>query len=61
MASGRAGTLTSDSRAAALAQMRRQGLHPVSIEEARDPAAAAQRLMPPSPTERPGKVSGQGH
>jgi type IV pilus assembly protein PilC len=53
-----AGTLTSDSRAAALAQIAKQGLHPVSIEEARDPAAAARksRMQGPS-TGRPGRVS----
>jgi type II secretory pathway component PulF len=34
------GTLTSDSRAAALAEMTRKGLHPVTIEEARDLEAA---------------------
>jgi type II secretory pathway component PulF len=53
------GTLTSESRAAALAQMARQGLHPVSIEEARDPAAAARKANAAGPTGRPGKVSGR--
>jgi type II secretory pathway component PulF len=54
-----AGTLTSDSRAAALAQIAKQGLHPVSIEEARDPAAAARKAHAANPTGRPGKVSGR--
>ena len=35
------GTLLADSRAAAIAQMGRQGLHPVQINEAKDAAAAA--------------------
>ncbi|MDP9175035.1 MAG: type II secretion system F family protein [Planctomycetota bacterium] len=39
------GTLTSDSRAAALAQMTRDGLHPVSIQEARNSAAAQKKAQ----------------
>jgi type II secretory pathway component PulF len=39
------GTLTSESRAAALAQMARDGLHPVSIQEARDSAAAQKKAQ----------------
>jgi type II secretory pathway component PulF len=39
------GTLAADSRAAALAQMSRQGLHPVSIDEAKDAAAAARKAQ----------------
>jgi type II secretory pathway component PulF len=35
------GTLSADTRAAAIAQMGRQGLHPVQIAEAKDAAAAA--------------------
>jgi type II secretory pathway component PulF len=34
------GTLNADSRAAAISQMGRQGLHPVKIDEAKDEAAA---------------------
>jgi type II secretory pathway component PulF len=37
------GTLTSDSRSAALTQIGRQGLHPVKIEEAKDAVAAAKK------------------
>jgi type II secretory pathway component PulF len=37
------GTLTADSRAAAMAQMAKQGLHPVKVDEAKDAAAAAKR------------------
>ena len=37
------GTLSADSRAAALAQMNRQGLSPVRIDEAKDAAAAAKK------------------
>jgi type II secretory pathway component PulF len=39
------GTLSADSRAAALAQMNRQGLHPVRIDEARDAAAATKKAQ----------------
>jgi type II secretory pathway component PulF len=39
------GTLQSDSRAAALAQMTRDGLHPVSIQEARDSASAQKKAQ----------------
>jgi len=39
------GTLTSDSRATALAEMAKKGLRPVSIEEARDLAAAAKKIQ----------------
>lgn len=38
-----AGTLMAESRAAAIVQMGRQGLHPVTIEEARDANAAAKK------------------
>lgn len=37
------GTLTAESRAAALMQMTRQGLNPVRIDEAKDAAAAAKK------------------
>lgn len=37
------GTLTAESRAAALSQMTRQGLSPVKIDEAKDAAAAAKK------------------
>jgi type II secretory pathway component PulF len=37
------GTLTSESRAQALAEMSRKGLRPVTLEEARDMAAAAKK------------------
>ena len=39
------GTLAADSRAAAIAQMSRQGLSPVSIDEAKDAAAAAKKAQ----------------
>jgi len=39
------GTLTCDNRSAAIAQMSRQGLHPVTIEEARDAAAATKKVQ----------------
>jgi type II secretory pathway component PulF len=39
------GTLSAESRSAALAQMSRQGLHPVRIDEARDAAAAAKKAQ----------------
>ena len=39
------GTLAADSRAAAIAQMGRQGLHPVKIDEAKDEAAAARKAQ----------------
>jgi type II secretory pathway component PulF len=39
------GTLTADSRAAAIAQMSRQGLSPVKIDEAKDAAAAAKKAQ----------------
>jgi type II secretory pathway component PulF len=44
------GTLTSESRAAALAEMAKKGLRPVSIEEARDLAAAAKKAQSASAT-----------
>ncbi len=37
------GTLSADSRAAALAEVNRLGLHPLSIDQARDAAAAAKK------------------
>jgi type II secretory pathway component PulF len=39
------GTLSADSRSAALAQMTRQGLHPVRIDEAKDAASAARKAQ----------------
>jgi len=39
------GTLAAESRAAALSQMSRQGLRPVSLDEARDAAAAARKAQ----------------
>lgn len=39
------GTLSADSRAAAIAQMSRQGLHPVRIDETKDAAAAAKKVQ----------------
>jgi len=39
------GTLTCDSRAAALAQIGKQGLMPVKIEQAKDTAAAARKVQ----------------
>src|SRR6266700_2515508 len=40
-----AGTLSAESRAAAIAQMSRQGLMPVTIDEAKDAAAAAKKAQ----------------
>jgi type IV pilus assembly protein PilC len=52
------GTLTAESRAAAIAQMSRQGLHPVKIDEAKNAAAAAKKVQAASATSGPiGKVS----
>jgi len=52
------GTLTSDSRAAALQQIGRQGLHPVKLEEAKDAAAAAKKAKAAEvPAHHVGKVS----
>jgi type II secretory pathway component PulF len=48
------GTLTADSRAAAIAQMSKQGLHPVKIDEAKDAAAAAKKAQAHA-------ASGPGH
>jgi type II secretory pathway component PulF len=50
------GTLSSDSRAGAISQMAKQGLHPITIEEARDSAAAARKAAAAS-SGRTGKVS----
>jgi type II secretory pathway component PulF len=52
------GTLNADSRAAAISQMSRQGLHPVSINEAKDAAAAARKAQAESAK---GGVGGAGH
>lgn len=51
------GTLSADSRAAAIAQMSRQGLHPVSINEAKDAAAAAKKAAKSDHGQPVGKVS----
>jgi type II secretory pathway component PulF len=53
------GTMTCDSRAAALQQIGRQGLHPVKIEEAKDTAAAAKKAKAAAAAAAPhtGKVS----
>ena len=53
--SRKSGTMTADNRAAAIAQMSRQGLAPVRIDEAKDPAAAARKAQA-QPT-KAGKVS----
>jgi type IV pilus assembly protein PilC len=50
------GTLTSESRATALAEMAKKGLRPVSIEEARDLAAAAKKAHSKSSTAVVGKI-----
>lgn len=50
------GTLTSESRSTALAEMAKKGLRPVSIEEARDLAAAAKKLQAGSGAARPRKI-----
>jgi type II secretory pathway component PulF len=53
------GTLSCDNRAAALAQIGKQGLRPVKIEEAKDAAAAAKkaRAATPGQAHHTGKVS----
>lgn len=43
------GTLSADSRSSAIAQMSRQGLQPVRIDEAKDTAAAAKKVQAASP------------
>ncbi|CAN5557419.1 type II secretion system F family protein [soil metagenome] len=50
------GTLAAESRAAAISQMGRQGLHPVQISEAKD-AAAAKAVQAAATTQPIGKVS----
>lgn len=51
------GTLTAESRTAAIAQMSRQGLSPVKIDQAKDAAAAARKARAASATTGPiGKV-----
>ena len=55
------GTLTSESRSAALAEMAKKGLRPVSIEEARDLAAAAKKLQAGSSGAKPRKISARMH
>jgi type II secretory pathway component PulF len=52
------GTLTCDSRAAALQQIGRQGLHPVKLEEARNTAVAAKKAQAAAST-APGRVVGK--
>ncbi len=49
------GTLTADSRAAALAEVTKLGLHPVTIDQAKD-AAAAQRQAAVASGGRPARV-----
>jgi type II secretory pathway component PulF len=51
------GTLSADSRAAALAEVTRLGLHPVSIDQAKDAAAAAKKVAAASTGPRTIKVS----
>src|SRR5258708_17567051 len=53
----KSGTLSAETRAAAISQMTRQGLHPVSIDEARDAAAAARKAQAAAATPVTGKVS----
>jgi type II secretory pathway component PulF len=50
------GTLAADSRAAAIAQLGRQGLHPTTIEEAKNAAAAAKKAQAATGS-APAKVS----
>jgi type II secretory pathway component PulF len=51
------GTLNSDSRASAMAEIARQGLTPVRIEEAKDSAAAAKKVQAATAAAHPVKVS----
>jgi type II secretory pathway component PulF len=51
-----AGTLTSESRAAALNEMSRQGLRPVSLQEAKKPAAARKTQAEASAKSGTGRV-----
>ncbi len=53
------GTLSSDSRAAAMAEIARQGMVPVRIEEAKDSAAAAKKVQAATAAAHPVKVSGR--
>ncbi|HEY2587093.1 MAG TPA: type II secretion system F family protein [Tepidisphaeraceae bacterium] len=54
------GTLTAESRSAALSQMTRQGLSPVKIDEAKDAAAAAKKAAAAAAAARGGgKVPGK--
>src|SRR5260370_21329657 len=55
--SRRSGTMAADTRAAAISQVTRQGLHPVSIDEASDAAPAAKRVQVVSSVLGSGKVS----
>jgi type II secretory pathway component PulF len=43
------GSFSADSRAQAIAQISRQGLHPVTIEESKDPKAAAKKAAENAP------------
>jgi type II secretory pathway component PulF len=52
------GTLTSDSRSSAIAQMTRQGLRPVSIQESADPNAR-KKLAEAKPEKKLGRISGR--
>lgn len=49
------GTLSADTRAAAITQVTRQGLHPVKIDEQRNGAAVAIAPPPPKPVAKPAK------
>jgi type II secretory pathway component PulF len=51
------GTLNSDSRAGAMAEIARQGMTPVRIEEAKDSAAAAKKVQAATAAAHPVKVS----
>jgi len=50
------GTLSADSKAAALLEVRKQGLHPVSISEQAGSRAAAAKAAPPAPGRVPQKA-----
>ena len=51
------GTVTSDSRSAAIAEMTKKGLRPLLVEEAKDLAAAAKKTQATAHGDKPRKVS----
>src|SRR5258706_10742578 len=54
--SRKSGTLSAETRAAAISQVTQQGLHPVSIDESRDAAATARNARATPALPSTGKV-----